>query len=359
VNEDCLKLTAYFGERQMHSGRFYADVLLDLFGTSEVATSILLRGSAGFGLRHHLRTDESLSMSEDPPVVALAVDSRERIERVVEQLDGWPGRGMLTLERARLVQDEIGHLSLPEKLHEATKLTVYVGRQERVRRTPAFLAVCELLHREGVAGASVFLGVDGTSHGQRQRAGFFDRNAHVPAMVISVGAGERIAAVLPELGALLSKPLITLERVRVCKRDGILLQRPYALPNVDQSGLGIWLKLMVYTSESELYEGQPIHRALVRRLRASSSARGCTALRGIWGFHGDHAPHGDTFFQLGRRVPVTTIMVDTPERISHGFDIVNELTAEHGLVTAEMVPAARTMAEAGPTGGMQLSDYEF
>ena len=53
-------------------------------------------------------------------------------------------------------------------------------------------------------------------------------------MVIAVGAGERIAAVLPELAGLLGEPLITLERVRVCKRDGELLATPHELPGTDE-----------------------------------------------------------------------------------------------------------------------------
>jgi len=55
-------------------------------------------------------------------------------------------------------------------LAEATKLTIYVGRGERVAGRPAFLAVVDLLHRHGVDGATVLLGVDGTAHGVRQRA---------------------------------------------------------------------------------------------------------------------------------------------------------------------------------------------
>ena len=58
-----------------------------------------------------------------------------------------------------------------------TKLTIYLGGQERVYRDPAFIAVCDLLHRRGIAGATVLLGVDGTAHGQRERAAFFSRNA--------------------------------------------------------------------------------------------------------------------------------------------------------------------------------------
>lgn len=357
---DARKLTVYFGERVSNpDGGFLAEALLDLFGRHQVATSILLRGIEGFGLRHHLRTDRSLSLSEDPPLVAVAVDESARIERLLADVSALRLRGLVTVERARLLRDEIGPVSLPADLDEATKMTIYVGRQERVYRVPAFVAVCDLLHRRGLAGASVFLGVDGTAHGVRQRARFFDGNAAVPVMIMAVGAGERIARVLPELGGLLERPLITLERVRVCKRDGVLIDRPQELPGVDEHGFGLWQKIMVYSSESALHRGMPVHRALIRRLRAERLTRGATALRGIWGFHGDHEPHGDRLFQLRRRVPVTTIIVDEPARISAAFGLIDEMTAEHGLVTSEMVPAL-VMAELERRhGGFRLAKHSY
>ena len=61
-----------------------------------------------------------------------------------------------------------------------------------------------------------------------------------------------------------------------------------------------------------------MHRAIVRRLRSAGTS-GTTTLRGIWGFHGDHAPHGDRLLQLGRHVPAVTIVIDTPERIAKGL----------------------------------------
>jgi len=51
VNEDCLKLTAYFGERQRTDGGFAADALLDLCERRQLATSVLLRAVEGFGAR--------------------------------------------------------------------------------------------------------------------------------------------------------------------------------------------------------------------------------------------------------------------------------------------------------------------
>ena len=356
--EDSLKLTAYFGERQRIDGRFFADVLLDLCARHEIATSLLLRGVEGFGLKHHLRTDRLLTLSEDLPVVAVAIDGHERIDALIDDLQQVEHRGLVTLERARLLRDEVGVVVLPEQLHEATKLTVYVGRRERIYRTPAFVAVCDLLHRRGIAGASVLLGVDGTAHGQRARARFFGRNADVPMMIIAVGAGERIGRVLPELGGLLRRPMITLERVRLCKQAGELVERPHELPGTDNQGRPLFQKLMVYTSERAIHDGNPVHRAIVRTLRATG-ARGATAIRGIWGFHGDRPPHGDQLLQLGRGVPVVTAIIDTPDRIAASFNIVDELTAEHGVVTSELVPAMRMVTETERQGGLRLARHLF
>jgi len=312
VNEDCLKLTAYFGERDRAAGRFLADALIDIYARHELQTSLVLRAVEGFGAKHHQHTDRLLSLSEDLPLVAVAVDERTRIEAAHTDVAQLGFDGLVTLERARLLSAAIQ----PVDLAEPTKLTVYLGRRAR----PGYQAVVALLHARGVEGATVLLGVDGTAHGARARATFLGRNEDVPVMIIAVGDGARIAGLLPELGEMLERPLITLERVQICKRDGVRLATPE-----DRN------KLMVYG-------GAPLAGELVRRLRRAGAA-GATSLRGVWGYHGDHAPHGDSLWQLRRHVPVVTVLVDTPERTARWFAIVDELTAETGLVTSEIVPS--------------------
>ena len=227
-------------------------------------------------------------------------------------------------------------------------------------RVPAFVAVCDLLYRRGIAGATALLGVDGTAHGERERAAFFSRNAGTPMMVIAVGSAAQINRVLPELGGLLRQPLLTLERVRICKRDGELLCRPPSAPGsrpaADETRVStahptVARKLMIYTSEAALHDGQPIHRAIVRRLRAAGIS-GATTTRGMWGFHGDHPPHGDRLLQLGRHVPTVTIVIDTPERTQVAFDLIEDLTAEQGLVTCETVPVVRQQPPRGGRSGL-------
>jgi PII-like signaling protein len=93
---------------------------------------------------------------------------------------------------------------------------------------------------------------------------------------------------------------------------------------------------MVYASEQARLDGHPLYVELIRRLRREHAA-GATAIRGVWGFHGDHPPHGDRLLSLRRHVPVVSIIVDRPSAIRRMWPLIDEATAETGLVTSELV----------------------
>ena len=70
-----LRLTTYFGERDRDGGRFLADALVEAYARQGIKVSALVRGAAGFGLHHHFHTDTLLTLSEDLPMLSVAVDS--------------------------------------------------------------------------------------------------------------------------------------------------------------------------------------------------------------------------------------------------------------------------------------------
>jgi PII-like signaling protein len=263
------------------------------------------------------------------------------------------------LERALLVRGRVIPDLESAGEWDAVKLSVYVGRTARAGRVPAFRAICDVLYRRGFAVASALLGVDGTAHGVRYRAQFLSRNVNVPMMIVAVGSPEQVACALEELVALVPSPLLTIERVQLCKRKGVLLGSPRELPPSDQQGRPLWQKLMVHTTEGDTYDGAPIHRQIVRRLLESGIAQGATAMRGVWGFRSERRPHGDKLFQIVRKVPVVTVIVDTPAAIARSFEIVDELTTEHGVVTCEMVPAALSIHGPGRRGDLRPAHHHY
>lgn len=350
---EALKLTAHLGERDRAGDEFAGDALISLFARSDIAVSAQFRGLAGFGRKHGIRTAQLLTLSEDLPIVTVAVDRRERVEAIVSDAAALLGDGgLITLERARLIA--AGEPPPTPAADGDVKLTVYLARHRRARARPAHEIVVAALHECGVAGATALLGVDGTVAGVRRRARFFGRNPDVPVMVISVGDRLSVERAMRRLRELLPDPAMTLERVRVCKRDGRVLAPPPTDPGSDRSGLAVWQKLMIYSSEGTLVDGAPMYRALLRALRARNAA-GATALRGFWGYHGDHLPHGDRLFAVRRRVPAVTIIVDTPAQIARLYPVIDAITAETGLITSEFVPALRAAGPGIAHGGLRLA----
>jgi PII-like signaling protein len=340
VDEDAVILTSYFRERHRSGARSRGGALIDLFGRRSVTASVLLRGIEGYGPGQPAGVGGARPLSEDSPLTAVAVDTAERIAALLDEVTEIAQPRLITLERARLLSDEIEPLWLVEPSSEATRLTVYCGHADRVFEVPAFEAACELLYRRQVAGATVLSGSDGTAGGRRRRAQFLRHGADAPLMVVAVGSGQRIGMMLPELGRLFRHPLMTVAPVRLCKRDGQFISRPETLPGTDGAAdsarMAPQVKLTVYTSEATRVHGQPAHREIVRLLR-SAGVGGATSQRGTWGFHGEHAPHGDHFPRHHHHVPVVTTIIDAAERIGVAFDVIDALTPDRGLVTAETV----------------------
>lgn len=353
MTTDCLKLTIYFGESDRVDCHLLSDVLLDEFEADQVPAAVLLRATEGFGIKHQLHTQRLLTLSEDLPLVAIAVDQREKIEALVQRVEPLVTGGLLTLERARFVTGEV-----PPELGEETKLTIYLGRTERALGRPAYVAAVDLLRRHGLDGATVLLGVDGIAHGRRERGRFLSRNANVPLVIIASGATDVVAEALAPLTGLLRNPLLTLERITVCKRDGKNIAEPRHLPETDDTGLGVWQKLMVHAHEDARHEGHALYVQLIRRLR-EEGALGATALRGIWGYSGDREPHGDRLLSFRRHVPVITVVVDRPDAIQRWWRVIDEVTDETGLVTSELVPAFHAVGPEIRRGGLRLSQLRL
>jgi PII-like signaling protein len=334
-----LKLNVYFGESLNAS-----DALMDCFARHQLEAAALYRGIEGYGIGRRIHTERFPDVSTDLPLIAEAIDARERIEAVLPDVDAIVERGLVTIEHSLLAVGEgVCTAEFPAGAGSAGRLIVYCGRGERSGGTTAYRAVVDLLRRQGASGATVLLGVDGIHGGRRRRAGLLSRNANVPMATIAVGPTGVLRHVLRALPDVLARPVANLERIAVVKHDGELLE---PLPLIADSGNGdppVWMALRIYTRQSAHAGGGAIYTALTRRLRQAGAA-GVTTLRGEWGFSSDEVPFGDRFGTLKSHVPTYTVLVDRPKMIAEIWPIVDEITAQHGVVTASLVPAYRERA---------------
>jgi PII-like signaling protein len=336
VDQDCIKLITYFSGHWIRSISAHA-AAAGLHDTRGIPASILLRGADGYSLRQHFPGRPAASRHPERVLAVaetVATGGQPETEAMLDRVLSPGGARLVTAGHARLLSEEIDPVGLWDDVDEATRLTLYLGRQDRVYQVPAFEVICELLHRRGAAGATVLAGIDGTlrSHdGPEPRPA--GRTAPAPMMIVAIGSGARLGLVLPEIGDLLRRPLMTLEQVHLCKRDGQIISLPQPTPQPGAAGRPLWQKLAVYAREPVRPGGRSVHRAIIGRLRAAGI--GATTLHGVWGFRGEHAPHG------GRHVPGITTVVGSAERIQEAFAVINELTGSRGLVTCETVTVIR------------------
>jgi PII-like signaling protein len=214
------------------------------------------------------------------------------------------------------------------------RVTVFCGRADRYRGGSAAKAVIAGMRAAGAHGAVAYLGVDGTVARRRERATILSANGAVPVMVVGFGPLQSMLREVAGVRDAVPESHVLVERVSMLKVNG---GRLGDLPDVNGAA-DLWEKLTVYAAGDASHEGRPLHYHLIEALRESGAA-GATSLRGTWGFRGGEQPHGDRALVLGRRAPVATITVDRPTAIRERWPIVDQATADHGMVIRELVPA--------------------
>jgi PII-like signaling protein len=338
---DALELSVYFGESVASGPALASDALMACFAEHRVRTAALLRGIEGFGLNRRIHAERFPDVSTDLPLLAVAVDARERIRAVLDDVDRVMPRGLVTLETVRLARGaDVGRVELPAGSGRAAKLTVWCGAGERVGRRPAYREVVALLRRCGASGATVLPGVDGLLRARRRRARLFSANARTPLMIVSVGAVEPLREALSRLAQLLRTPTVTLERIAQLKRDGVPLEPLPAPARAAAGAPDAWQTIRVYTRRSALADRRALHSELVRCLREAGGA-GATTILGDWGFSSNEPPHGDRLGRVSSHRPTYTVYVDRPRRVAEVWPLIDRLTAAHGIVTSRFVPGYR------------------
>ena len=101
-------MRVFIGENDRFQKQSLYEALLELFRAEGLAGATVLRGVAGFGAGSVLHTDRLLRLSSDLPLVIEVVDTEDNIEAVLPKIDGMFSGGLITLEKARVIQYRSG-----------------------------------------------------------------------------------------------------------------------------------------------------------------------------------------------------------------------------------------------------------
>jgi PII-like signaling protein len=93
----------FIGEHDKHEGKPLYEAILHRLRERGLAGATVLRGVAGFGASSVVHTEKVLRLSLDLPLIIEVVETEERIQSVLPDLDDMIGGGLMTLERARVI----------------------------------------------------------------------------------------------------------------------------------------------------------------------------------------------------------------------------------------------------------------
>ncbi len=103
IEDDAQCLRIYIGDQAHHDGVPLYQWIVEEAKKRNMAGATVFRGHMGFGASSRIHTDKILRLSEDLPVVVEIVDREERITPFLEVLDHILKKGLITLERVRVI----------------------------------------------------------------------------------------------------------------------------------------------------------------------------------------------------------------------------------------------------------------
>jgi PII-like signaling protein len=108
------------------------------------------------------------------------------------------------------------------RLHgSAARLTIFIGDTDQHHHRPLYTEIVHRAHERGLAGASVFHGIEGygaSSHIHTSR--ILSLSDDLPIAIVIVDTEEKITGFLPELDDLIGEGLVIVDEVEVYRYVG-------------------------------------------------------------------------------------------------------------------------------------------
>jgi hypothetical protein len=203
----------------------------------------VLEGFYGLSLTGAVLSESAWSITQDRPVIVEVVDRASRIEALLAAVEPAFRSGLITLERAHVrlyrasgdapvpsptaidivateaasTAHEVRTMTLPDA---GVLLRVFIGENDREPEThrPLYEAIVRRAREAGLAGATVLRGPMGFGrHSRVHTARLLELSTDLPIVIEIVDAEDRIQAFLPQIDALVTEGLVTLESVRVLR----------------------------------------------------------------------------------------------------------------------------------------------
>ncbi|MER7643939.1 DUF190 domain-containing protein [Streptomyces sp. NPDC126522] len=104
---------------------------------------------------------------------------------------------------------------------DALRVTVFIGENDTWHHKPLYAEIVHRAHTAGLAGASVFRGIEGFGASSRVHTSrLLSLSEDLPVAIVIVDTEERVRAFLPQLDELVTEGLVILDDCEVIRYVG-------------------------------------------------------------------------------------------------------------------------------------------
>ncbi len=104
LNGQSVRVRIYFGERDKHHGKPLANALLETLRSGGASGATVSRGVAGFGAHSKIHRASIVDISPDLPLVLEWIDTVDRVEALLPEIESLLQGGMITTDPVQIVR---------------------------------------------------------------------------------------------------------------------------------------------------------------------------------------------------------------------------------------------------------------
>ena len=98
-----VKVTLYLSDGAKHHGVPVYTSVVDFLFHSGIAGVTVTKGVAGFGARHRIHSAHILDLSDHLPIKVEFIDTREKVDAVMQELESRCGCGLIEVQDTSIV----------------------------------------------------------------------------------------------------------------------------------------------------------------------------------------------------------------------------------------------------------------
>lgn len=213
---------------------------------------------------------------------------------------------------------------------KAVKVSIYLSEGSTHHGVPIYSSILDFLFFRGIAGATVLKGVAGFGADHRiHSTSSVEISDQLPLKIEFIETREKVNELLGKLEEMAGSGMIEIQETTIAKPAQV--SKPRKDPTPEHVRIEGKAKLMrIFIGESDRWQEQPLHEALIRAMRANDLA-GATVYRGILGYGAHRRVHKQKPLLLSQDNSIMISVVDTEEKLKEVLPIIDKMVQE-GLV---------------------------